>query len=128
VLGLATACEGLDDDHSATAAWARLWQSAGLIGFGGGIDIKLRCALRHGEQLASPSDIGNAVFAVGEQPVSATSSTGRDMAAGGYVGCRAFLLLVGFLRGCDSKSSGLSILAIIPVATRVYRAVASSLA
>ena len=31
--------------------------------------LRLRCALRHGEQLASTSDIGSAVFAVGEQPV-----------------------------------------------------------
>jgi len=31
----------------------------------------LRYALRHGEQLASTSDIGGAVFAVGEQPVVA---------------------------------------------------------
>ena len=29
------------------------------------------------------------------------------------------LALLGFLRGCDSRSSGLSMLAIIPVATRV---------
>jgi hypothetical protein len=69
VLGLTTARESLDDDHAATAAWAQLRQSAGLIGFGGGIDIVLRWALRHGEQLASTSDIGSAVFAVGEQPV-----------------------------------------------------------
>src|ERR1700757_997789 len=66
MLGLTAAREGLDDDHAATAAEARLWQSAGLIGFGG-VDIML--PLRHGEQLASTSDIGSAVFAVGEQPV-----------------------------------------------------------
>ena len=35
-----------------------------------------------------------------------------------YAGCRAFLLL-GFLLGCVSRSSGLSMLAIMPVATRV---------
>jgi len=35
----AIAREGLDDNHAATAAWAWVWQSAGLIGFGGGIDI-----------------------------------------------------------------------------------------
>jgi hypothetical protein len=40
------------------------------------------------------------------------------MAAGDYAGCRAFLFL-GFLRDCVSKSSGLSMLAIMPVATRV---------
>jgi len=41
------------------------------------------------------------------------------MAGGRYaVGClRVFLL--GFLRGSDSRSSGLSMLAIMPVATRV---------
>jgi hypothetical protein len=32
-------------------------------------DIKLRCILRHGEQLASTSDIGGTVFAVSEQSV-----------------------------------------------------------
>ena len=37
---------------------------------------------------------------------------------GGYAGCWAFLLLLGFLRGCDSRSSGLSMPAIMPVATR----------
>ncbi len=31
----------------------------------------------------------------------------------------SFLLLLGFLRGCDSRSSGLSMPAIMPVATRV---------
>ena len=71
MFGLTIAREGLDDNHAATAAWAWVWQSAGLIGFGGGIDIRLRCALRHGGQLASASDIGGAVFAVGEQPVVA---------------------------------------------------------
>jgi ribose transport system ATP-binding protein len=70
VLGLTTAREGLDNDYAATAAWAWLWQSARLIGFGGGIDIMLRCALRHGEQLASTSDIGSAVFAVGEKRIN----------------------------------------------------------
>jgi len=40
------------------------------------------------------------------------------MTAGDYAGCRAFLLL-GFLRDCDSRSSGLAMLAIMPVATRV---------
>jgi hypothetical protein len=32
---------------------------------------------------------------------------------------RVFLALLGFLRGCDSRSSGLSMPAIMPVATRV---------
>ncbi len=78
---MTTAREGLDDDHATTAAWARLWQHAGLTGFCGGIDIMLRCALRHGEQLASTSDIGSAVFAVGEQPVvtDAMQALGQHM-------------------------------------------------
>ena len=40
---------------------------------------------------------------------------GRGRYAGGW----SFLLFSGFLRGCDSRSSGLSTLAIMPVATRV---------
>ena len=55
--------------------------------------------------------------------ISATSSIGRDMAGGRYAGgwsLRLFsLALLGFLRGCDSRSSGLSMPAIMPVATRV---------
>ena len=48
------------------------------------------------------------------QKISATSSAGRDTAAGRYAGD-----FLGFLRGCESRSSGLSMLAIMPVATRV---------
>ena len=51
--------------------------------------------------------------------ISATSSTGRDMTAGRYAGGGSFRLFLGFLRGCDSRSSGLSMPAIMPVATRV---------
>lgn len=51
--------------------------------------------------------------------ISATSSSGRDMAAGCYAGGWTVLFLLPFLRGCDSRSSGLSMLAIMPVATRV---------
>jgi hypothetical protein len=51
--------------------------------------------------------------------ISATSSAGGDTAAGGYAGCGAFLLPFGLLRDCVSRSSGLSMLAIMPVATRV---------
>jgi len=55
--------------------------------------------------------------------ISATSSTGRDMTAGCYVGGWSFSsvggFLPGFLRGCDSRSSGLLMLEIMPVATRV---------
>ena len=59
--------------------------------------------------------------------ISATSSAGRDTVAGGYAGGGSFLLLLGFLPGFNSRSSGLSMLEIIPVATRVYRAVVSNL-
>jgi hypothetical protein len=45
------------------------------------------------------------------------------MAAGCYVGGESFSpvsgFLLGFLRGCDSRSSGLLVLEIMPVATRV---------
>ena len=41
------------------------------------------------------------------------------MAAGRYAGGWSFLLFLGFLRDCDSRSSGLSMPAIMPVATRV---------
>ena len=51
--------------------------------------------------------------------ISATSSAGRDTAAGRYAGGWSFLLFPGFWRGCDSRSSGLSMPAIMPVATRV---------
>ena len=51
------------------------------------------------------------------------SSSGRDMAAGCYAGGWSFSpvsgFLPGFLRGCDSRSSGLLMPAIMPVATRV---------
>ena len=48
-----------------------------------------------------------------------TSNAGRDTAAGCYTGGESLRLFLGFLRGCDSRSSGLSMPAIIPVATRV---------
>ena len=51
--------------------------------------------------------------------ISATSSAGRDTAASRYAGSWSFLLFLGYLRGCDSRSSGLSMAAIMPVATRV---------
>jgi hypothetical protein len=41
------------------------------------------------------------------------------LAAGGYAGGGSFLCLLGFLRGCVSRWSGLSTLAIMAVATRV---------
>src|ERR1700751_791715 len=46
---------------------------------------------------------------------SATSNAGRGTAAGGYADGGCFRLFLGFLRGCDSRSSGLSTLAIMPV-------------
>ena len=51
--------------------------------------------------------------------ISATSSAGRDMTAGRYADGWCFLLFLDFLRDCDSRSSGLSTPAIMPVATRV---------
>src|SRR5215471_8815014 len=42
----------------------------------------------------------------------------RDMAAEGYAGGGSFLFFLG-LRGNDNRSSGLSMAAIMPVATRV---------
>ena len=42
-----------------------------------------------------------------------------DMAAGGYAGCGALLPPLGLLRDCVSRSSGLSMLAIMPAATPV---------
>src|SRR5271166_2116984 len=63
--------------------------------------------------------------------ISATSSFGRDIAADDYAGggsvlvvslfsCGAFCCgFLEFLRGCANRSSGLVILAIMPVATRV---------
>jgi hypothetical protein len=41
------------------------------------------------------------------------------MAAGRYAGGRSSLRLRGFLQAFDKRSSGLSMLAIMPVATRV---------
>src|SRR5713101_707840 len=60
--------------------------------------------------------------------ISATSSNRRDMAAMRSAGlcCPSLwlsLAFLGFLRGCDSRSSGLSMPAIRPVATRVRRRV-----
>jgi len=51
--------------------------------------------------------------------ISATSNAGRGTAAGCYAGGASFRLLLGFLRDCDSRSSGLAMPAIMPVATRV---------
>jgi hypothetical protein len=41
------------------------------------------------------------------------------MTAGCYADGGSLLFFLGLFRGCDSKSSGLSTLAIMPVATRV---------
>ena len=63
---LAATREGLDDDHAATAARARLRQHARLLGFGGAVGLVRRHAGRHSEQLAGAGDVGRAV-AIGEQ-------------------------------------------------------------
>ena len=52
--------------------------------------------------------------------MSATSSAGRGIVAGGYAaGWLSYSCSLLFLRGCDSRSSGLSMAEIMPVATRV---------
>jgi hypothetical protein len=55
--------------------------------------------------------------------MSATSRAGRDTSAARYASSwslgRSFLPFLGLLRGAESGSSGLSTLAIMPVATRV---------
>ena len=51
--------------------------------------------------------------------LSATSNAGRGTAVGGYAGDGSLRLFLGFWRGCDSRSSGLSMAAIMPVVTRV---------
>ena len=61
----------------------------------------LRCALRHGEQLASTSDIGSAVFAVGEQPVV----TDAMQALGQHMDQEARLLSRSDMRSCSQRSS-----------------------
>ena len=71
---------------------------------------------------ADVSGVGRRHAAPWSRKISATSSAGRDMTAGRYADGWSFLLLLlllGFLRGCDSRSSGLSMPAIMPVATRV---------
>src|SRR5215831_14703733 len=65
--------------------------------------------------------------------ISATSSAGRGIAAGGYAGGWSsrwlFWTFFDVLRfGRDRRSSGLSTLAIMPVATWAWRAVVSNLA
>ena len=68
---------------------------------------------------ADVSGIGFAPRRPWSRKISATSNAGRDTAAGGYAGGGSFRLFLDFLRGWDSRSSGLSMPAIMPVATRV---------
>jgi len=68
MLWLASAREGLDDDHAAAVARAWLRQHARLLGFGGAVGLVRRRAGRHREQLARPCDVGRAV-AIGEQSI-----------------------------------------------------------
>jgi hypothetical protein len=51
--------------------------------------------------------------------MSATSRAGRAMTATDYIARSTFLPLLAPLGGLDSRWSGLSMLAIMPVATRV---------
>ena len=69
VLRLTAAREGLDDDHAAAAAWARMRQHAGSVGCDFG-RLWFFWARRHSEQFASVRDVGGAVGA-GEQAVMA---------------------------------------------------------
>src|SRR6185503_812814 len=138
MLWLAAAREGLDDDHAAAAARAWLRQHAQLLRFGGAVGLVRRHAGRPGEQFAGARDVGCAM-AIGEQSIvtDAMHALGQhmheeaadervgwqrhglvDTAAGRYAGGWSFLLFPGFWRGCDSRSSGLSMAAIMPVATR----------
>src|SRR6516225_4717077 len=68
---------------------------------------------------ADVSGIGFAPRRPWSRKISATSNAGRGIAAGRYAGGRSFRLFLGFLRGCESRSSGFSMPAIMPVATRV---------
>jgi hypothetical protein len=54
-----------------------------------------------------------------EWEFAARGGAERDTAAGYDAGGGSFRLFLGFLRGCESRSSGLSMPAIMPVATRV---------
>ena len=67
MLGLATAREGLDNDHAAATARAWLRQHARFVDrcFG---RLRLFCGRRHGEQLARMRDVFGAV-AAGEQAI-----------------------------------------------------------
>ena len=69
MLWLTAACEGLDDDHAATAAGTWTQQHAGFVDccFG---RLGFFQARRHREQLAGACDIGRAV-AIGKQSVVA---------------------------------------------------------
>ena len=51
--------------------------------------------------------------------ISATSNARRCTTADRYAGGGSFWRFLGVLRTCDSRSSGLSMPAIMPVATRV---------
>src|SRR5260370_38890112 len=72
VLWLLSAQEGLDDDHAATAAGARMLWRFWLLGRGAGSFDGIDRDERHCEQLAGPSDILG-VGSAGEQAVRAVA-------------------------------------------------------
>src|SRR4051794_41767194 len=89
MLWLTAACEGLDDDHAATAAGTWTQQHAGFVDccFG---RLGFFQARRHREQLAGACDIGRAV-AIGKQSVVAGAGgggreEGGEKRAGGHRG------------------------------------------
>jgi hypothetical protein len=70
-------------------------------------------------RLGSAAIVSTASAARGKQQTVDRGFVVRGTAVGGYAGRGSFRLFLGFLRGCDSRSSGLSMPAIMPVATRV---------
>jgi hypothetical protein len=51
--------------------------------------------------------------------ISATSNAGRGTASGGYAGGGSFRLFLGFLRGCDNRSSSNRTAALLEARNRV---------
>ena len=69
MFGLTIAREGLDDNHAATAAWAWVWQSAGLIGFVGLVVphlARMMGARRHRQLLLASALIGGTLVVMSD--------------------------------------------------------------